>query len=319
MTAAELLRNAQPPADDGVIEKAIAELDVKIWEWTESLKSAQAQLRTAFAVRPPQRPSVALFEDGIAGSLSAAAAAAHIPTPPTPPQWANVPPVVPAYEPAPAGETDWAAAGASHAAQSSARSKSSAPQPSAPIDWAQPTSGMNAAPPPSTSMDWAQPASSSQHGGHGASGPADVAASGVMPWPTAPSGNWPDANASGSTTGPQAWPTWTPTDMSPSSSGPTSAKKSSGSSVKTSKAPKAVRPIIEGPTPEERAQKAAAEEALLSELEDAIARRVRLLRRLDPDTAIEKLIDKAKQGHAEATAAASTKDDKSSSSWWRRK
>ncbi len=77
--------------------------------------------------------------------------------------------------------------------------------------------------------------------------------------------------------------------------------------------------LTEGPTPEERAQKAAAEEALLSGLEDAIARRVRLLRRLDPDTQIEKLIEKARQGHAEAMAAQpqQSKDDKSS--WWRRK
>jgi len=92
--------------------------------------------------------------------------------------------------------------------------------------------------------------------------------------------------------------------------------------VRASRAPKAVRTTMtEGPTPEERAAKAAAEEQLLSGLEDTIARRVRLLRRLDPDTAIEKLIEKARQGHAEAMASAKTqpaRDDKSSS-WWRRK
>jgi hypothetical protein len=143
-----------------------------------------------------------------------------------------------------------------------------------------------------------------------------------MQWPTSQQTNWPESGSapgSAPSAGPQAWPTWNPNDAS--SAAQQQAKKSGG--VRATKAPKAVRPLIaDGPTPEERAQKAAAEEALLSELEDAIARRVRLLRRLDPDTAIEKLIDKARQGHAEAASAAAGKDDRSSSSsssWWRRK
>jgi hypothetical protein len=91
--------------------------------------------------------------------------------------------------------------------------------------------------------------------------------------------------------------------------------------VTASKVPKAVRPTVpDRPTPEERAAKAAAEEALLSALVESVSRRVRLLRRLDPDSPIEQLIEKAIQGQAEAAAAAPPKDERLSlSSWWRRK
>ena len=308
MTAAEILRSAQPPSDDGLIEKAIAELDVKLFEWTDALKSAHAQLRTAFAVKPSSaRPSQVLYE-GVAASaaptappamsalpassssLSAAAAAAHMPTPPTPPQWSTSPVV----EETPA----WAGAQSATPAWS--------PPPAAPA-WnpSAPSASHDA-----QGAEWAQPQNPSQFGGHGISSSPQQPA-GSMAWPTAPSGNWPESPQQPSS-GSQQWPTWNPTDTSQSS-----PKKSS---VRASRAPKAVRQTLtEGPTPEERAPRAAAEEALLSGLEDAIARRVRLLRRLDPDTAIEKLIDKARQGHAEAMAAQpqQTKDDKSS--WWRRK
>jgi hypothetical protein len=149
-----------------------------------------------------------------------------------------------------------------------------------------------------------------------------------MQWPSTPASTWPSSpSGAGSGATPQAleWPTWTPTDPSaPASSSSTSAKKAATPATPAAtgpaakKAAKGARPVPEGPSPEERAQKAAAEEALLSELEDAIARRVRLLRRLDPDTPIEKLIDKARQGQAEASSQTSGREDKSSS-WWRRK
>jgi len=137
-----------------------------------------------------------------------------------------------------------------------------------------------------------------------------------MAWPATPASGWPDSSTASPATGAQAWPTWTPTDTSGNPT--TQVKKGAGGApTKPAKPAKPQRPVVEGPSPEERAQKAAAEEALLAQLGEAIARRVRLLRRLDPDTPIEKLIDKAKQGQAEAPAAAPAKDDKSS--WWRRK
>ncbi|HEY2773825.1 MAG TPA: hypothetical protein VGK20_07210 [Candidatus Binatia bacterium] len=312
MTAVEILRSAVPPGDDAVIEKAIADLDAKLWEWTDALKSAQDQLRSAFATRPlPQappapRPSSNLYDEAPMPSLAASAAAAHIPSAPPLPDWSSVQSSV---------DTSWTPPSASR------------PQPSAP----------GAPPPPSSfqnlpsSNEWPQqPPQAAYHGAHGAGhggpqpnagqpppgfpqgGPQqNTATGGMMQWPTTPTGNWPES-AQGTGTQPQAWPTWNPNDGSQPRKG----------GVRASKAPKAVRPIVQGPTPEERAQKAAAEEALLSELEEAIARRVRLLRRLDPDTAIERLIDKARQGHAEAQAAAPSKEDSkttSSSSWWRRK
>ena len=294
MTAAEILRSAEPPSDDGVIEKAIAELDVKIWEWTDALKSAQAQLRSAFAVRPvpvPRPQPAPMFDEAVAGSLSAAAAAAHIPTPPLP-QWTPPPPPtdIPAWSPSP--QSTPALSGHTSAFQQT-------PSASPPNQWPQP--------------------SAPQQGGHGMG--SEGASDQPMQWPSATTVSWPDASGSSSSGGTQQWPTWTPTDLSQSSA--SSPKKSS---VRATKAPKAVRPPVQqGPTPEERAQKAAAEEAMLAQLEDAIARRVRLLRRLDPDTPIEKLIEKAKQGAAETSSSATAKDDKSSSSasssssWWRRK
>jgi hypothetical protein len=295
MTAAEILQNALPPSDDGIIEKALADLDAKMWEWTDALKSAQTQLRNAFALRPvpvaapappPTRPSARLYDDGPMPSLAASAAAAHIPSLPPLPEWMTT-----TTKP---DASAWAA---------------TPPPPSAPSRPQQQSSAFQNLP---SSNEWPQP--SQQH----AAPPAQDSGAGTMQWPTTPSGgNWPTENPSAST-GPQQWPTWSPTDSSGGSSTP-SAKKSS---VRATKAPKAVRPIVEGPTPEERAHKAATEEVLLSELEETIARRVRLLRRLDPDTPIERLIDKAKQGQAEAQASAPPKEDKSSSSsssWWRRK
>jgi len=298
MTASEILRSAEPPPDDGLIEKAIADLDARIWEWADALKNAHSQLRGAFAARPPapaaatQRPSAALFDVAPSSSLSAAAAAAHIPSPPPMPAEWTAPPSAPL-------SAEWAAAAA----------------------------------PPVKESPW-----SPSHGGHGASANAPAAtatshgvqlaegpaAAGVMPWPSAPgSSSWPESGGgpAASSGGSQTWPTWTPTDISATASPTAQAKQAKqglgGTPMRPGKAPKGPRPAVEGPSPEERAQKAAAEEALLAQLEEAVARRVRLLRRLDPDTAIEKLIDKAKQGQAETPAATSAKEDKSS--WWRRK
>lgn len=317
MTAAEILRNARPPADDGLIENALADLDAKIGEWTESLRSAHTQLRGAFAVRPApappppptpaparvpgQRLSAALFdtvprsipsgtEAAPAPTLSEAAAAAHIPSPPPAPDWSKLgaESTAPAWTPP-------------------------ANKPVAPLSTPPPAAFQEA---PSAN-EWPQESGAPNAGSSN---------TGVMPWPAAPNGpqsvSWPDAGSS-APAGPQQWPTWTPTESSADSASARSADQGQGGSgMRPGKAPKVGRPSIpSGPTPEERVAKAAAEEAVLAELDEAIARRVRLLRRLDPDTAIEKLVEKAIQGQAEAAAAAPVKDDKSSSgsSWWRRK
>ncbi len=296
MTAAEILRSAQPPADDGLIDKAIAELDVRIWEWADALKSAQTQLRTAFAAKPA-RPSARLFEDtapiaplsagtsASASSLSAAAAAAHISSPPPmPAEWTAPPSSTPAaIAPGMPAEAPWASTHGGHGMSAGGSS------PVAQQAWPEPH---------------ARQADSQTGSGQ----------SGVMSWPSPPAaGGWPTSGG-GASSNVQEWPTWTPTDTTKTAE---SAKKGTQSGP-PKKAQKQARAMPEGPSPEERAQKAAAEEALLSELEDAIARRVRLLRRLDPDTPIEKLIDKARQGQAEAAGAPQGKEDKSSS-WWRRK
>jgi hypothetical protein len=279
MTAAEILRNAEPPADDGLIDKAIAELDVRIWEWADALKSAHTQLRGAFATKPA-RPSARLF--------------AHISSsPPMPAEWTA--------SPTPAG--------------GAATTKPNMPAEAA---WSPSHGGhgLSAQPSgPSAAPAWPEPHSFRPPGG--AAPASQNTKSGVLEWPTTPAGGgggsaWPTSSTAAS--GVQEWPTWTPGD----GSNPADSTKKTVSSAPQKKGSKQARPVPEGPSPEERAQKAAAEEALLSELEDAIARRVRLLRRLDPDTPIEKLIDKARQGQAEAATAPQAKEDKSSS-WWRRK
>jgi hypothetical protein len=287
MTAAEILRNAEPPVDDGLIDKAIAELDVRIWEWADALKSAQTQLRTAFATKPV-RPSARLFEDTTSApsALSAAAAAAHIPSPPPmPSEWTTAASASAPASSAPGmpAEAPWASTHGGHGMSSG-------------------TSG------PAPQQAWPEPHSRQSNTG---SQPSD---GGTMTWPAAATNAWPSSPSSTTSSNVQEWPTWTPTDLSKT----TEPAKKTQSSAPPKKGAKQARAFPEGPSPEERAQKAAAEEALLSELEDAIARRVRLLRRLDPDTPIEKLIDKARQGQAEATTAPQGKDDKSSS-WWRRK
>jgi hypothetical protein len=284
MTAAEILRNAEPPADDGLIDKAIAELDVRIWEWADALKSAHTQLRGAFATKPA-RPSARLFEDTTPSlsALSAAAAAAHIPSPPPMPAEWTASAAAAATAPGMPAEAPWSASHGSHGMSSQPSGQQAAPA------W----------PEPHSFLEWPSTGGNS----------AGSAGTGAGAWPTSTT---PAA-------GVQEWPTWTPTDVAATASTSTSAKKSplqGGAPGK--KLGKQSKPLPEGPTPEERAQKAAAEEALLAELEEAIARRVRLLRRLDPDTPIEKLIDKARQGQAESAAAPQAREDKSSS-WWRRK
>ncbi|MFN2375781.1 MAG: hypothetical protein ABR538_04540 [Candidatus Binatia bacterium] len=297
MTASEILQNSPPPADDRMIEKAISDLDTKIWEWAEALKSAHTQLRSAFAVRAAVKPATPLFDENVAGGLAAAAAAAHIASPPPMPAEWTAPPKTPAAD----MPAEWTGA-------------AKAPAPQMPA-WA-PSHGGHGASSQSPAAkaetpDWGELGSSSARSAAAAEGAAPAA--GVMSWPTPPGANaWPEQGGT-SSTGAQEWPTWTPTDFSDAP-----AKKAEPSNPRAARAAKPQRPAPAGPSPEERAQKAAAEEALLSELEDTIARRVRLLRRLDPDTPIEKLVDKAKQGQAETSSAAPAKEDKSSS-WWRRK
>lgn len=327
MTAAEILRSAAPPPDDELIEKAIADLDTKIWEWADALKHAHEQLQVSFAPpaapvasqaaeapaapppaakQPAARPSAALYDIApSSSSLSAAAAAAHIPSPPPMPAEWTAPPVADGASDRLAKDMPWRGKDADEEAASPS---SPEVRPAWPESPAAVSARMPAEVPPS------QPASSDS--------------SGVMAWPTAPSGGWPDSSTSSSQGGTDAqpWPTWTPTDTSAAGSAAGSAKpvrKGAGGkpvhqrmATRQNKAP--IKTSVEGPSPEEKARRAAEEEALLAKLDDAIARRVRLLRRLDPDTPINQLIDKAKQGQAEAAAAPSTTGD-GKSSWWRRK
>lgn len=111
MTSAEILKSTAPPMDDEIIDRAIAGLDKKLWCWAEALKGAETQLRSTFsapivapavapmvapmtAPRPSGRASASLF-DSVPDGLSAAAAAAHIPSAPSRPSEWTTPPAAP--------------------------------------------------------------------------------------------------------------------------------------------------------------------------------------------------------------------------------
>ena len=188
-----------------MIEKALADLDAKIGEWTESLRSAQSQLRGAFApkpVVPGQRPSAALFDAVPRTSLSEAAAAAHIPTPPPPPDWsklgaASTPPewVPPAAAPAPAWSGQQAApsgppvwGGQATAPPPAWNQGPSAPPPTWNQPAAAPPAAWGAPPPPAGGAEWAQPPGAPAQFAPAGPGPADPSSTGVMPWPSTPTG-----------------------------------------------------------------------------------------------------------------------------------
>lgn len=277
MSAAEILLLAEPPADDTAIEKALADLDVKIWTWTDAMMSAQAALRSAYAQRPAPTFSASTYED-TATSFTAPAFQPASPVPgfAPPPPHAPPPPSAPSYS----GGSDW--------------------RPTF-VGQGQGEGGGNA---------WPTPNDNWSPAGQAAGTPATPAwsASGTPAWsppPAAPQAPPPAAPSAWSGAG------WAQPDP-----GATPASGAGRKPVKQAKSVKVAAAKPMGPTPEELASRAAEEEAALARLDEATARRVRLLRRLDPDTPIEKLIEKARQAHAQA-GDTGAKDEKSS--WWRRK
>jgi len=276
MTTIEVLRAAEPPADDGSIEQALTDLDVKIWTWTDAMLSAQTFLKraltgrealgaatTASIARPQPVPQAATIS--IAPSLDAPAApplASAFDGGDWKPQVVTEVPA--ASEPAPAGwpaQNGWASSPAQPQ-----------PQPQQPPQLqAQPT-------------QWGIPQ--------------------PMNWPSNP-GEWPAAAPS--TAAAVEWPSmsW------PSSEGANAAPPPVEEAPAKPKIKE--KPVKTGPTDEELAARAAHEQEVLAALDETTARRVRLLRRLDPDAKIEQLVEKARQTSAEPA----DKNDKSS--WWRRK
>ena len=274
MSAAELLLSAEPPVDDADIEKALADLDVKIWTWTDAMMSAQAALRNSYAQRPAVYPPMGQFDD-----------ADTVPAP-----------GVPAYNPpAPSGNASFA---------------------------------------PPSGNDWRPTFVEPSAGGGDPAAAGNTAAWPTGNWPTQPSaaptppaanaggwpssggghGQWKPASSTPAATTPE-WSTWSAGGSPSQGAGDTGSGGSARKSTKQVKAAKAPLAKPPGPTPEELAARAEAESAQLAELDEATVRRVKLLRRLDPDAPMEKLIEKARQAHQPAEAG--PKDEKSS--WWRRK
>lgn len=306
MTAAEALRSVEPPVDDGGIDQALAELDVKIWTWTDAMLSARAAIKRSLAHRE-------IFARGAEYSVGSAATAgtagqagiAPTRTAQSPPFAAGsfspmadsagsapsaVAPMISSIgtsEPASAFGSSWGAAPAEPVAFQGQVQQAAGPAVANP--YAAPSSG-----------DWAPTV-------------------GVMQWPSA------DSATSGGNSGeitPVAWPT----APSAGSSWPTSDTPSVGAPVTSSQTSlihgrsgdRAKKPAPPRVSPEEtaaRAARTAREESLMAQLDETSARRVRLLRRLDPDADIEQLIEKASQAQPREN---SEKTDKASS-WWRRK
>ncbi len=274
MSAAELLLSAEPPVDDADIEKALADLDVKIWTWTDAMMSAQAALRNSYAQRPAVYPPLGQFDD------------------------ADTVPVqgVPAYTPlAPLGNASVASASGNEWRPTFVEPSSGGGAPGA--------AGSTAAWP---TGNWpTQPAAA----------PAPPAAN-AGGWPSTGGGQgqWKPASSTPAATSPE-WSTWSGSGSPSQGAGDTGSVGSPRKSSKQVKAAKAQPAKPVGPTPEELAARAEAEAEQLAQLDEATARRVKLLRRLDPDAPMEKLIEKARQAHQPAEAG--PKDEKSS--WWRRK
>gem|GEM_PF-2228575 len=299
MTAAEALRSAEPPVDDGGIDQALAELDVKIWTWTDAMLSARAAIKRSLAHRE-------IFSRG--GEYSIGAGAAQPPVakpliarnaPPFGQSFADVAPpeAAPAFvAPAPsfnAAEPDRAfgAAWGRHTPAENVSLPGQVQQPAGPAANSDAVPSANGGWAPTGAMQWPSTDSSTS-----ASNAAEIT---PLAWPSPASD------------GASAWPT-------SESSGADAASTTASSSKTLGRMPertkKTAPPRISPEETEARAARAAHEEALLAALNETSARRVRLLRRLDPDADIEQLIEKANQ----AQSRESEKIDKSSS-WWRRK
>jgi hypothetical protein len=280
MSAAELLLSAEPPVDDADIEKALADLDVKIWTWTDAMMSAQAALRNSYAQRPAVYPPMGQFDD-----------ADTVPGP-----------AVPAYTPAAPAEN-----------ASFAPAPSGFGQPHTGNEW-RPTfvdSSSGGGEPAAAASTAAWPTGNWPTQADAVPAPPAASAGG---WPSAGGGQWKPASSTPAATTPD-WSSWSGAGSPSQGAGDTGSGGSPRKSAKQVKAAKAPPIKPAGPTPEELAARAEAETAQLAQLDEATVRRVKLLRRLDPDAPMEKLIEKARQAHQPTEAG--PKDEKSS--WWRRK
>jgi len=280
MTAADALRSAEPPVDDGGIDKALADLDVKIWTWTDAMLTARAAIKRSLAHKE-------IFSRGGEFTIG--------------PDAAGVAPVM-------------TAAGAmSPPAPSPVTPDPAVPAAVSPFD-AQPLDAPQ--PPPAFGSNWDQPQQPEQPAAQGsfvqqaASSSGEWAPAGSMQWPSADS---KDNQGSGDVV-PLAWPSvpsqgnWAPAEK-PGTTPPPAA-----SSKPAERARKPAPPRLSPEEAEARAERAAREEAMLAALDETSARRVRLLRRLDPDADIEQLIEKASQ-----TQSREAEKPNDKASWWRRK
>lgn len=271
MTAADALRSAEPPVDDGGIDKALADLDVKIWTWTDAMLSARAAIKRSLAHKEIfSRGGEYSLDPDAAGVAPAMAASGAVAPPAFEPAQPAPPASVPRFDApgqAPAFGSNWG--------QTPAQ-----PQQPAPSGQASASSG----------GEWA---------------PA-----GPMQWPSAESTN----NTGSGDVVPLAWPS-VPSQGGWNGSEKTAAALPAATQGKSSeRIKKPAPPRLSPEEAEARAERAAREEAMLAALDETSARRVRLLRRLDPDADIEQLIEKASQTQSRESEKPSDK-----APWWRRK
>ncbi len=256
-TTSELLRSVETPVDDGGIDKALADLDVKIWSWTDAMSSARAAIKRTLTPRREVAHGSGenSVEPGTGEALAAEAAAltAQAAAVPVPTQAFGF--AVESGMPAPVVTSPYA--------------------------------------PSSSNGDWA--------------------ATGSMQWPSGQSAT----NSNSSDVASLVWPssapglTWPTTEMPRAAENPPPTVASSAASEKfTDFARKSAPARV---SLEEAASRADREDALLADLDEPVVRRVRLMRRLDPDTDIEQLIEKARQAQPQESEKAKN------TSWWRRK
>ncbi|MBI5503703.1 MAG: hypothetical protein HY899_02805 [Deltaproteobacteria bacterium] len=297
MTAAEALRSAEPPVDDGGIDQALADLDIKIWTWTDAMLSARAAIKRSLAHKE-------IFSRGGEYSIGSGPAAGVAAQPMAQPP-ASAQGFTPFGQPGAASGAGVAPTPSFEAHESAAAfgaSWGSTQADGAPLQIQQPAGPAVVSPyaAPSTSGEWAP--------------------GGAMPWPSADSST--ASNPAGEVI-PVAWPSVTPEGSwkSTETQSPAAAAPPVHQSATAAKsAERAKKPAPPRISPEEtaaRAARAAREEALLASLDETSARRVRLLRRLDPDADIEQLVEKASQSQPRE-GDKSDKTDKTAS-WWRRK
>jgi len=275
MTAAEILRNALPQADENPLEQAIAELDRKIGKWSQSLKGQRTEVRGVVAPRPAAKVSASRMEPSarserfsMADAMQKAPGAA-----------------LTALTPSSSYSGTWDSVSE---VQPEAASWRPVMLDAAPAEFSAAESNETA------HEEWAAPA------------PDGLS----VAWPTADDAvaNWaaePSASHARSSASHGSLPAWA-ADAAEAFAAPSPKVERS--------LPKAlVESAAARLSVEERERRAAAEEARFDLLDVEVARKVRLLRRMDPVSTLEALIAKA------AEDAAVVKAVEGSRSWWRRR